>query len=92
MVDHTLCFGFISDSPCPADMIYTSDGSGCPETCSGQDNPITCNITGIASCVCPDGKLLDGKKCVYPTECGCTTPEGTYISVSMLPWGIDTSW
>ncbi|XP_071838865.1 IgGFc-binding protein-like isoform X2 [Apostichopus japonicus] len=66
--------------PCPEGMIYTADGPACPTTCSSRDNPIACDIPNVETCVCPDGKILDGDKCVYPRECGCITPEDTYIS------------
>ncbi|XP_071839367.1 IgGFc-binding protein-like isoform X2 [Apostichopus japonicus] len=66
--------------PCPEGMIYTADGPACPTTCSSRDIPITCDIPNVETCVCPEGKILDGDKCVYPRECGCITPEDTFIS------------
>ncbi|KAJ8031641.1 IgGFc-binding protein [Holothuria leucospilota] len=67
-------------APCPKDMIYTQCGTGCPATCARRNQQITCNVEGIETCLCPEGKLLDGQQCVYPEECGCDTEDGTYIS------------
>ncbi|KAJ8031643.1 IgGFc-binding protein [Holothuria leucospilota] len=67
-------------APCPNDMVYTQCGTGCPATCARRNQQITCNVEGIETCLCPEGKLLDGQRCVYPDECGCDTEDGTYIS------------
>ncbi|PIK62565.1 putative IgGFc-binding protein [Apostichopus japonicus] len=68
-------------APCPVDMVYTASGPACPPTCARRENPVTCDdIEDVETCVCPEGKILDGDKCVLPRECGCDTPEGRYIS------------
>lgn len=72
-------------APCPVDMVYTASGPACPPTCARRENPVTCDdIEDVETCVCPEGKILDGDKCVLPRECGCDTPEGRYISVSFI--------
>ena len=36
----------------------------------------------IETCVCPDGQVLDGDRCVDPSQCGCTLENGLYLPVS----------
>lgn len=53
---------------------------GCPHTC-GFTFKGNCTLPFAEGCKCKAGYLWDGNKCVKPSNCGCTTPEGDYISV-----------
>lgn len=50
-------------------------------TCAGEvpdgDSKFLCEEV----CVCPDGQVLDGDKCVTEAECGCKLESGGYIQV-----------
>ncbi|XP_065944540.1 zonadhesin isoform X2 [Magallana gigas] len=53
---------------------------GCPHTC-GFTFKGNCTLPFAEGCKCKAGYLWDGNKCVKPNNCGCTTPEGDYISI-----------
>lgn len=54
--------------------------SGCPQTC-GFSFKGNCTLPLAEGCKCKEGFLWDGDACVKPSQCGCTTPTGDYISV-----------
>ncbi|XP_061195829.1 zonadhesin-like [Saccostrea echinata] len=54
--------------------------SGCPQTC-GFAFEGNCTLPLAEGCKCKDGFVWDGDNCVRPNKCGCTTPDGDYISV-----------
>ncbi|XP_071240417.1 IgGFc-binding protein-like [Salvelinus alpinus] len=65
-----------SDSFCPssckANSHYEVCASGCPQTCSGLDEPESCeNSLCIEGCVCDDGFIQSDSECVPLAECGC---------------------
>lgn len=53
---------------------------GCPQTCGFTFNG-NCTLPFAEGCKCKSGYLWDENKCVKPSDCGCKTPEGDYISV-----------
>lgn len=61
---------------------------GCPHTC-GFTFKGNCTLPFAEGCKCKAGYLWDGNKCVNPSNCGCTTPEGDYISVG---WQALNDW
>ncbi|MFT7814773.1 alpha-tectorin-like, partial [Arapaima gigas] len=64
---------------CPANSHFESQGTGCPATCSNPTSPSNCVIPPRESCVCDQGHVLSGGRCVPLTQCGCTF-EGWYYS------------
>ncbi|XP_072164150.1 IgGFc-binding protein-like [Diadema setosum] len=64
---------------CPENTVYDACASGCPETCSSASSSVSCNVTCQETCRCPDDQVLDGDRCVYRSECGCTLDNNVYI-------------
>ncbi|XP_041455865.1 zonadhesin-like [Lytechinus variegatus] len=64
---------------CPSNTVYDPCFSGCPATCSSASSSLSCNATCQETCRCEDGLVLDGGKCVDPSQCGCTLDNGVYI-------------
>ncbi len=76
------CLSYIPAIQCPEGTIYDLCGSPCPPTCGDQQ--IDCMTDGCyETCRCPDDKVLEGDRCVYPWECGCFLDDGLYLPVSM---------
>ncbi|XP_069460993.1 IgGFc-binding protein-like [Ambystoma mexicanum] len=63
---------------CPANSHYELCGSGCPATCSGLSSPAGCDALCGEGCVCNDGFILSGDKCVPIGDCGCIYKEQYY--------------
>ena len=73
----------ISALQCPEGTNYDPCGTPCPATCGGQMIQTNCSDSAcIETCVCPDGQVLDGDRCVDPSQCGCTLENGLYLPVS----------
>ncbi|KAM3590121.1 uncharacterized protein V6R79_004028 [Siganus canaliculatus] len=65
---------------CPANSYYSSCGPACSQpTCQ---NPASyngsCNQPCVEGCICNDGFVLSGDKCVPIDECGCVDEDGKY--------------
>ncbi|XP_055759032.1 IgGFc-binding protein-like [Salvelinus fontinalis] len=59
-------------SSCKANSHYEVCASGCPQTCSGLDEPESCeNSLCTEGCVCDDGFIQSDSECVPLAECGC---------------------
>ncbi len=72
----------LSAIECPEGKIYDPCGSPCPPTCG--DDQINCTRDGCyETCRCPDDKVLEGDRCVDPSECGCFLDDGLYLPVSV---------
>ncbi|XP_037329243.2 IgGFc-binding protein-like [Pungitius pungitius] len=71
---------------CPENSHYEFCGSGCPATCANQNTPTKCNATCVETCVCDDGFILSGTKCVPTAQCGCMY-EGHYVEAGGSFWG-----
>ncbi|KAJ8043153.1 IgGFc-binding protein [Holothuria leucospilota] len=70
------------EPPCTEDMTFNPYGPPCPPNCADPDGTHTsCAIPRLEMCFCPEGKLLDGTKCIDPEECGCKMENGRYLSV-----------
>lgn len=67
---------------CPDDKVYDPCAPACQPSCGEMG---LCNSDGcIETCRCPDGKVMEGDRCVDPSECGCTLPfVGLYLPVSI---------
>ncbi|XP_044028582.1 IgGFc-binding protein-like [Siniperca chuatsi] len=71
---------------CPENSHYEFCGSGCPATCANPNTPTKCNAPCVESCVCNDGFMLSGTKCVPKAQCGCMY-EGHYVEAGASLWG-----
>ncbi|KAM9419012.1 IgGFc-binding protein-like [Salvelinus alpinus] len=60
------------DAPeCPENSHYEVCGRGCPATCEDPEGPSMCKTSCVKSCMCDKGYVLNGKKCVPLSQCGC---------------------
>ncbi|KAG8445086.1 hypothetical protein GDO86_010015 [Hymenochirus boettgeri] len=68
--------------PCPANSHYTDCASLCPSTCNDIyasavcDKPVDCT----EGCVCNDGYVLSGDRCVPLSQCGCRDSKDNYYN------------
>ncbi|XP_043935288.1 alpha-tectorin-like [Protopterus annectens] len=65
---------------CPENSHYESCGTACPASCVDSTAPLFCNKPCRESCICNDGYILSGGKCVALSQCGCQF-QGHYYSV-----------
>ncbi|KAL7381442.1 hypothetical protein ABVT39_005557 [Epinephelus coioides] len=74
---------------CPRNSHYEFCGTGCPATCANPNTPTKCDATCVETCVCDNGFLLSGTKCVPKAQCGCVY-EGRYVEAGGSFWGDDS--
>nr|XP_054773221.1 IgGFc-binding protein-like [Lytechinus pictus] len=55
---------------CTGGKVYQTGASACQPTCGFQPSG-PCTRPSYDRCVCPDGLVEDGDRCVDPNECGC---------------------
>ncbi|XP_019371542.1 PREDICTED: von Willebrand factor isoform X1 [Gavialis gangeticus] len=70
---------------CPVGMEYKECISPCAKTCQSLNINEVCRGQCVDGCSCPEGKLLDGDRCVDSSECSCIHsgrhhPPGSSIS------------
>uniref|UniRef100_UPI0037E8B019 zonadhesin, like n=1 Tax=Semicossyphus pulcher TaxID=241346 RepID=UPI0037E8B019 len=66
---------------CPPGSSYNHCGPACsPPSCQNPSNS-TCDLPCVEGCVCNEGLVLSGDKCVPLSECGCTDDDGKYRPV-----------
>ncbi|XP_064595145.1 IgGFc-binding protein-like isoform X3 [Liolophura sinensis] len=59
-------------SMCPdPDMEFQEDVSGCPKTCDDPTGTVGCTQPKRSACVCKNGMVLLGDKCVDVSSCSC---------------------
>ncbi|XP_075908363.1 zonadhesin-like [Petromyzon marinus] len=68
--------------PCEPGSHYESCAPPCPATCSNASLPGGCNQQCAEGCVCDDGFVLSGDKCVPVELCGCLDFDDQYHPVS----------
>ncbi|XP_067172896.1 IgGFc-binding protein-like [Apteryx mantelli] len=56
---------------CPANSHYESCSRGCGQTCSSLYAPAQCSERCWEGCVCNEGFVLSGDRCVPMSQCGC---------------------
>ncbi|XP_028910294.1 von Willebrand factor isoform X3 [Ornithorhynchus anatinus] len=56
---------------CPPGMEYKECVSPCAETCQSLNIHEVCQGPCTDGCTCPEGKLLDGDRCVDSADCSC---------------------
>ncbi|KAM9827438.1 LOW QUALITY PROTEIN: zonadhesin, like [Neosynchiropus ocellatus] len=68
---------------CPPGSQYTHCGPACaqPSCQNPAGSEGSCNKPCVEGCVCNDGLILSGDKCVPISECGCTDEDGKYRPV-----------
>ena len=77
-------FLFCPELQCGHNLVYDSCGTACPSTCQEPTASSECVDSCTETCVCPEGLLLEGDRCIQPSECGCLLNDGrTYIPVSI---------
>ncbi|PWA14817.1 hypothetical protein CCH79_00014482 [Gambusia affinis] len=76
--DNTFC-----PLKCPAGSHYEPCASACPQpSCQDPAGPGgSCSHPCVEGCVCNEGLVLSGDKCVPLSECGCTDEDGKYRPV-----------
>lgn len=82
-------FVFIPAIKCLAGSHYEPCGSACPASCQDPGSQGTCSEPCVEGCVCDNGLVLSGDKCVAFGECGCTDIDNNYRPVS---WQINDSY
>ncbi|KAM8973916.1 von Willebrand factor isoform 2-T2 [Pelodytes ibericus] len=63
---HTTC-----KPQCPFGMEYNECATPCVKTCRSLDINEVCQEQCMDGCNCPEGKVLDGDRCIDATECSC---------------------
>ncbi|XP_043926711.1 IgGFc-binding protein-like [Protopterus annectens] len=66
---------------CPAGSHYENCATGCPATCANTSPPSSCNASPAEGCICDDGYILSGNKCVQQSDCGCVDGDNNYYTV-----------
>ncbi|XP_074837545.1 IgGFc-binding protein-like [Carettochelys insculpta] len=56
---------------CAQNSHYEVCAQGCPSTCSSLYAPVQCSAKCWEGCVCDEGFVLSGDKCVRISQCGC---------------------
>ena len=70
---------------CPGGTVYDPCASPCQPSCGDSNDETNCtDATCIETCRCPDGQILDGDRCVDPSQCGCFLDSGLYYPVSVV--------
>ncbi|KAI8485101.1 hypothetical protein Bbelb_372070 [Branchiostoma belcheri] len=65
---------------CPTNSHYELCGTACPATCTDTGAPDTCAQHCVEGCVCDEGYVRSGRRCVSVFDCGCVH-NGFYYNV-----------
>ncbi|XP_074075051.1 IgGFc-binding protein [Macrotis lagotis] len=72
---------------CPPNSVYSPCGSACPLSCFQASGPSDCDSRPcVEGCVCKQGYLLSGDKCVLASDCGCQY-QGIVLGPGEEVWG-----
>ncbi|KAL8220199.1 UNVERIFIED_CONTAM: hypothetical protein K2H54_040445 [Gekko kuhli] len=63
---------------CPQNSHYELCARGCQQTCSSLYSPLPCSAHCTEGCVCDQGFVLSGDRCVPMSECGCVYQDRYY--------------
>lgn len=69
------------------------EACACPATCENRTPPPECKTNCVEGCVCDEGYLWSGNKCVPKTQCGCVYKNGAderYLQAGESIWADDT--
>uniref|UniRef100_A0AAY4AS27 VWFD domain-containing protein n=1 Tax=Denticeps clupeoides TaxID=299321 RepID=A0AAY4AS27_9TELE len=58
---------------------YEVCAAGCMSTCQSLSPPLSCQAQCMENCVCDDGFVRSGERCVPISECGCFYNERYYL-------------
>ncbi|XP_060132429.1 IgGFc-binding protein [Zootoca vivipara] len=65
---------------CPQNSHYELCASSCQQTCSSLYSPLPCSAHCAEGCVCDEGFVLSGDRCVPMSQCGCVYQERYYTA------------
>uniref|UniRef100_A0A670JHY8 Fc fragment of IgG binding protein n=1 Tax=Podarcis muralis TaxID=64176 RepID=A0A670JHY8_PODMU len=65
---------------CPRNSHYELCGRSCQQTCSSLYSPLPCSAHCAEGCVCDEGFVLSGDRCVPMSQCGCVYQERYYTA------------
>eukprot|EP00062_Callorhinchus_milii_P025595 gi/632986747/ref/XP_007910409.1/ PREDICTED: IgGFc-binding protein-like [Callorhinchus milii] len=63
---------------CGLNSHYEPCGTACPASCTDLSAPNDCNKPCVEDCVCDNGFVLSGDKCVPFSQCGCVDTDKNY--------------
>ncbi|GAA6104294.1 zonadhesin, like [Tachysurus ichikawai] len=66
---------------CPVGSHYEHCATACPPSCQDPGSASTCTQPCVEGCVCNEGLILSGDKCVPFSQCGCTDKNSNYRPV-----------
>ncbi|XP_053089075.1 zonadhesin, like isoform X2 [Pangasianodon hypophthalmus] len=66
---------------CPVGSHYEYCATACPPSCQDPGSASTCTQPCVEGCVCDEGLILSGDKCVPFSQCGCTDKNSNYRPV-----------
>ncbi|TSL34612.1 Zonadhesin [Bagarius yarrelli] len=66
---------------CPVGSHYEHCANACPPSCQDPGSSSTCTQPCVEGCVCDEGLILSGDKCVPFSQCGCTDKNSNYRPV-----------
>jgi hypothetical protein len=73
-IDNTITLFYAA---CPADRVFNSWGTGCPNTCWNPKASEDCLLPSTRTCDCPDGMVIGpADQCVPVESCQCTDDHG----------------
>lgn len=70
----------ISELVCPPNSHYELCSRSCPQTCDSLYSSLPCSTYCTEGCVCDEGFVLSGDRCVPLHQCGCTYQDRYYMS------------
>ncbi|XP_066531571.1 IgGFc-binding protein-like [Hoplias malabaricus] len=76
---------------CPENSKFES--CACPATCENPTPSADCKANCVEACVCMEGYLWSGNKCVPKTQCGCVFVNGAdkrYLQAGETIWADDS--
>ncbi|XP_026558168.1 IgGFc-binding protein-like [Pseudonaja textilis] len=65
---------------CPPNSHYELCSRSCPQTCNSLYSSLPCSTYCTEGCVCDEGFVLSGDRCVPLRQCGCTYQDRYYMS------------
>ncbi|KAL2080138.1 hypothetical protein ACEWY4_023931 [Coilia grayii] len=72
---------------CPKNSHYEECGVSCPATCDDPRAPSKCKTPCVEGCVCDEGFVRRGNKCVPQSQCGCLYKKtGSYVAPGTSFW------
>ncbi|KAF5909185.1 IgGFc-binding protein, partial [Clarias magur] len=80
-----------SNPACPANSHF--DSCACPATCENPTPSAACKAHCVEACVCNDGYLWSGNKCVPKNQCGCmyqSAGDDRYLQAGESIWAGDS--